>query len=93
MLAELAAANGKDLYDSNHEALKRLVERSTTGVTDPSYFRQKTGVEQEIPAWTSTVEYAWLRPYVRRFPNPAISALLAKLDSLSALYLGGLPPQ
>jgi len=92
MLAEFAAANGKDLYDEHDQALKRLVERATSGVTDPSYFREKTGVEQELPKWTSTVDYAWLRPYVRRFPNPALSALLAKLDSLNALYLGGLPP-
>ena len=92
MLAEFAAANGKDLYASHNHALERLVERTTTGVTDPSYFRQKTGVDQEIPSWSSTVSYAWLQPYVRRFPNPAISALLAKLNSLSAVYLGGLPP-
>jgi poly(beta-D-mannuronate) lyase len=92
MLAEYADANGKDLYYSHNQALKRLVERATSGVTDPSYFRQKTGVDQEIPGWSSGVEYAWLRPYVRRFPNPAMSALLAKLDTLNALYLGGLPP-
>jgi len=93
MLAEFGAANGKDLYEDHNGALKRLVERSAGGVTDPSYFRQKTGVEQEIPAWSSAMEYAWLRPYVRRFPNAAMSALLGKLDSLSGLYLGGLPPE
>jgi poly(beta-D-mannuronate) lyase len=93
MLAEFAAANRKDLYNEHDQALKRLVERTTSGVTDPSYFREKTGVEQEIPKWSSTVDYAWLRPYVRRFPNPALSAMLANLDSLNALYLGGLPPE
>ena len=93
MLAEFAAANGKDLYESHDQALKRLVERATSGVTDPTYFRQRTGVEQEIPGWSSGVAYAWLQPYVRRFPNPAMGALLAKLDSLNALYLGGLPPE
>jgi poly(beta-D-mannuronate) lyase len=92
MLAEFAAANSKDLYDAHNGALQRLVERASGGVRDPSYFRQKTGVEQEIPAWTSTVDFAWLQPYVRRFPNPALSAMLAKLHSLTALYLGGLPP-
>ncbi len=93
MLAEFAAANGKYLYNEHDQALKHLVDRSISGVTDPSYFREKTGVEQEIPAWTSSVEYAWLQPYVRRFPNPALQALMAKLDNLSALYLGGLPPE
>jgi poly(beta-D-mannuronate) lyase len=93
MLAEFAAANGKDLYEFHNQALKRLVERATSGVADPSYFRQMTGVEQEIPSWSSGVAYAWLQPYVRRFPNPAMAALLSKLDSLSALYLGGLPPE
>jgi poly(beta-D-mannuronate) lyase len=93
MLAEFAAANGKDLYEEHDHALNRLVERSMSGMTDPSYFREKTGVEQEVPAWSSGVDFAWLQPYVRRFPNPALEAQLAKLDSLSALYLGGLPPQ
>jgi len=93
MLAEFAAVNGKDLYGERDQALKRLVERSMSGVTDPSYFREKTGVEQEVPASSSSVEFAWLKPYVRRFPNPALEAQLAKLDSLSALYLGGLPPE
>jgi poly(beta-D-mannuronate) lyase len=93
MLAEFASVNGKDLYAERSGALQRLVERSVSGVTDPSYFRQKTGVEQEVPSFKSPVEYAWLRPYVRRFPNPAISALLAKLASMSGLYLGGLPPE
>jgi len=93
MLAEFAAVNGKDLYAEHDQALKRLVERSISGVNDASYFREKTGVEQEVPALTSSVEFAWLRPYVRRFPNPALEAQLAKLDSLSALYLGGLPPE
>ncbi len=93
MLAEFAAVNGKDLYEEHDQALKRLVERSMSSMTDPSYFRQKTGVEQEVPAWTSSVDFAWLQPYVRRFPNPSLEAQLAKLDSLSALYLGGLPPE
>ena len=93
MLAEFAAANGKDLYASHNQALKRLVERATSGVSDPSFFRQKTGVEERIPPPSAAVQYAWLRPYVRRFPNPAMSALLAKLDSQSALLLGGLPPE
>jgi poly(beta-D-mannuronate) lyase len=92
MLAEFAAVNGKDLYAVHNGALKRLVDRATSGVGDPGYFHQKTGVEQEIPAWTSTVDFAWLQPYVRRFPNSALSAMLAKLNSLTALYLGGLPP-
>jgi len=92
MVAEFAAANGKDLYDAHNGALKRLVERASSGVSDAGYFRQKTGVEQEIPAWTSTADFVWLQPYVRRFPNPALSAMLAKLNSLNALYLGGLPP-
>jgi poly(beta-D-mannuronate) lyase len=93
MLAEFAAANGKDLYSSRNQALKRLVDRATSGVADPAYFVQKTGVSQEIPPWSAAVAYAWLRPYARRFPSPEISALLGKLDSLSALYLGGLPPE
>lgn len=92
MLAEFAAANGKDLYSAHDHALQRLVERATSGVTDPSFFRERTGAEQRTPPWSSAVSYAWLRPYVRRFPNPAMSAILAKLDSLDALFLGGLPP-
>jgi poly(beta-D-mannuronate) lyase len=92
MLAEFAAVNGKDLYAAHDHALQRLVERATSGATDPSFFSERTGAEQRTPPWSSAVSYAWLRPYVRRFPNPAMSAILAKLDSLDALFLGGLPP-
>jgi poly(beta-D-mannuronate) lyase len=92
MIAEFAAANGKDLYAQRDGALKRLVERSASGVTDPSYFRQKTGVEQEIPSFKSAISYAWLRSYMKRFPNPVVSAVLAKVESWSGLYLGGFPP-
>jgi poly(beta-D-mannuronate) lyase len=93
MLAEFGAVNGEDLYSSHNHALSRLVNRAISGVNDPSYFRQKTGEEQNIPPWSAAGDYAWLRPYVRRFPNPALSATLAKVESLNALYLGGLPPQ
>ena len=92
-LAEFAAANGEDLYSEHDEALKRLVERSVSGVNDPSYFRRKAGSEQEVPPFTSAMSYAGMQPYAKRFPNPAISVILGKHDSLSGFYLGGFPPQ
>jgi len=92
MLAELGQANGIDLYGERDFAIKRLVARCISGLGDPSYFQQKTGVPQvttpEIEPW----EISWAQPYTRRFPDPKISALLSKASRLNFTMLGGLPP-
>jgi poly(beta-D-mannuronate) lyase len=93
MLAELGEANGIDLYAEKHHAIQRLVDRCAAGLQDPSYFVQHTGVPQDMPADLDAWEIGWAKPYIRRFPNANLSALLSKAPNISYTTWGGLPPE
>lgn len=93
MLAELGAANGIDLYSSQNGALKHLVQVSTAGLRDPELFQRRTGLKQEILMPPSGEAIGWVRPYLRRFPNPEIARLFAMCRDPAYMYLGGLPPK
>jgi poly(beta-D-mannuronate) lyase len=92
MLAEFGEVNGVDLYAERNFAIRRLVALCVSGLKDPSFFQQQTGVmqvtEPEIQPW----EVSWAQPYTHRFPNAEISGLLAKASRLNYTMLGGLPP-
>ena len=92
MLAEFGAANHLDLYARDNGAIHRLAQASITGFHDPSLFAKATGVPQETWAVPSGDQIGWAPPYARRFPNPALSQLIAHAPTLSVYYLGGLPP-
>jgi len=92
-IAEFGEDNGIDLYAENNGALKLLVERSTAGLAGSGYFDQQAGIKQDTPDGPPSGEaIGWAKVYVKRFPDPTISALIAKAPSLSYMYLGGLPP-
>ena len=92
-LAEFGEDNGIDLYAEGDHALKRLVDRSIAGLDGSGYFDKATGIKQDLPDGPPSAEaIGWAKVYVHRFPDPAISALLAKAPSLGYMYLGGLPP-
>jgi poly(beta-D-mannuronate) lyase len=93
MLAELGESNGVDLYSEKHHAIQRLVDRCAAGLQDPSYFVQHTGVPQDMPADLDAWEIGWAKPYIRRFPNANLSALLSKVPNLSYTTWGGDPPE
>jgi poly(beta-D-mannuronate) lyase len=78
------------LYSENSSALIRLMRKAVAGIQDPSFFAQHAGVAQE-PVKLSADDLAWAAPFERRFPDPALRALLAQLPTHSVLYLGGLP--
>jgi len=90
-MAELAAANGVDLYSRNDHALARLVDRAVAGISAPDWFAAKAGVAQE-PIELNADDIAWAAPFAHRFPIPQLTMLLARTQSRSILYLGGLPP-
>jgi poly(beta-D-mannuronate) lyase len=92
-LAEFGEDNGLNLYVEHNDALKRLVELSTRGMVDNTFFVKSSGIAQDTPNKPPTAEeISWAKPYTARFPNPLISQLLAQAPSLSYMYLGGLPP-
>jgi poly(beta-D-mannuronate) lyase len=92
-LAEFGEDNGLHLYAERNYALKKLVVLSTDGLVNNSFFVKATGIQQDAPNGPPTAEeISWAKIYVARFPDPTISALLSKAESLSYMYLGGLPP-
>jgi poly(beta-D-mannuronate) lyase len=93
-MAELAQANGDDLYAYDHSRLHLLVARTIAGLKDNHFFVDKTGVAQDTPkdGVISGADISWLAPYARRFPDPEITALLQAVPTGPDRYLGGLPP-
>jgi poly(beta-D-mannuronate) lyase len=92
LLAEFGEANGLDLYAHAHGSIHRLVDVSVAGLQDPALFEKATGVKQEVPKIPSGDQIGWAPPYVRRFPNPALTRMIETAPNLSVYYLGGLPP-
>jgi poly(beta-D-mannuronate) lyase len=92
LLAEFGEANGVDLYAARDYAIRRLVSRCIAGLQDPTFFERGTGFPQvttpRIEAW----EIGWAQAWLRRFPDPVISALLSKAAWLNYTTWGGLPP-
>lgn len=94
-MAELAAANGEDLYSYNHSRLHLLVARSLAGLVDNHYFSTRAGAQQDTPekGRIKSEDVIWVTPYLRRFPDAGISALVTQAPKEPYDYLGGMPPQ
>jgi len=92
LLAEFGEANGMNLYAERNYAIKRLVARCVSGLQDPSFFAEHTRVAQ-VPEVLEGEAIGWAQPYVRRFPDPEISALLAQAKWVGYTTWGGLPPE
>jgi poly(beta-D-mannuronate) lyase len=91
-IAEFGEVNGVGLYSEYNGAMKLLVQRSIDGLRGSGYFDKQTGIKQDLPDGAPSAEaIGWAKVYVHRFPNPAISALLAQAPSLGYMYLGGQP--
>ena len=90
--AEIAEANGTDLYSMDHGAIHRLVALCTAGLADPGTFARRTGVQQVVTLPYGGGDIGWAVPYVRRFPNPQLSAFLAKAPWVRYTTWGGDPP-
>src|SRR5579871_2925878 len=63
MIAELAEANGQDLYSYDNGAIHRLVKVCIAGLRDPGLFAKATGVEQDTKPPYSGADIGWAVPY------------------------------
>jgi poly(beta-D-mannuronate) lyase len=92
LLAELGEANGIDLYAENNGAIHRLVKFCEAGLEDPTILEKRTGVAQVVERPWSGSDIGWAVPYVRRFPDAKLSALIAKAPWVRYTTWGGAPP-
>jgi poly(beta-D-mannuronate) lyase len=92
-LAEFGEVNGLHLYAEHDYAIKKLVTLCAQGMEDNSFFVKATGVAQDTPNGAPAAEQiSWAKTYISRFSDPQLSKILAQAQSLSYMYLGGLPP-
>ncbi|HEY0306708.1 MAG TPA: alginate lyase family protein [Acidobacteriaceae bacterium] len=95
MMAEFGEDNGLPMYAANNGALHSLVKRTLSGLGSNTYFASKAGVKQDTPEGgkIKSNDVVWAVPYVKRFPNPTISAMIHSVELHGWDYLGGLPPE
>jgi poly(beta-D-mannuronate) lyase len=90
MTAELAAANGVDLYAERDGALHRLIARTLDGVDNQAWFARRTGQAQDFVGGRITgANLAWVEPYFARFSDRRRQALLDRFRPMSHRWLGG----
>ena len=92
MIAEMAEANGLDLYSYKNGAIHRLVRVCIAGLQNPGIFQKAAGAVQEDADVTSGIHIGWAVPYVKRFPNAHLSIWIAQAHETSFWQWGGLPP-
>jgi hypothetical protein len=99
VIAELGEANHVPLYAASNGSIHRVIALVVSGLQDPSFFQQTTGMKQDIPD-IKKGNMAFAVPYLRRFgKDPAYAAatkplaqMVATATSLSFDTIGGLPP-
>jgi len=92
ILAELGEANGIDLYAEREGAIHRLVKFNAAALKDTALIAKRTGEEQSVTLPYSGLDIGWAVPYVQRFPNADLSAMIAKASWPSFWQWGGAPP-
>ena len=92
LLAEFGETNGMHLYAEDDGAIHRLVKLCTSGLEYPTIFEKRVGVKQVVSRPYEGEDIGWAVPYVRRFPNAALEAMLAKAPWVRYTTWGGEPP-
>ena len=90
VVAEIAAANGIDLYGKPGGPLHRLVTRVITDLDDPAYMVRLTGKAQDwvggpLNGW----HVGWAEIWYARFGDPAVLPLLRRYRPMHNSWLGG----
>ncbi len=92
--AEIAAANGIDLYAVGDGALQRLVAYTAAAMRDPAIVARRVNVAQSVVG-ADTIKpsmWDWAEPYIARFPDKTeIAATLKDLrgKGLFSTWAGG----
>ena len=93
LAAEIAAANGIDLYAERGGALHRLTAYTRAAMADPEIVARRVGVAQRLVGADAIRPsmYAFAEPYVARSGDPGYAAVLRQVrgKGLSSTWLGG----
>jgi len=92
LLAEFGEANGMHLYAEDNGAIHRLVKLCAAGLADPTILEKRVGVKQVVSHPYGGEDIGWAVPYVRRFPNAGLEAMLANAPWVRYTTWGGEPP-
>jgi poly(beta-D-mannuronate) lyase len=76
--AEIAAANGIDLYTEKNGALHRLAHFVTRAILDPQLIARRAGQEQEHQ---EVPPLSWALPYLARFPDEELERIVRRYRS------------
>ncbi|OJY78651.1 MAG: poly(beta-D-mannuronate) lyase [Rhizobium sp. 60-20] len=87
--AELAQAQGVDLYSENNGAIRRLANLVISAVLDQNSFSAYTSTPQQLFPWTFAGDLAWMEPYQARFQDPRLVAVIAQRRPFINPRLGG----
>lgn len=88
MTAELAAANGTDLYAENSGGISRLVNFVIVNLGDCRVIEQMIGDRQKCPP-VGTASLAWAEAYYARFKDVRLKPWLVRLRPIVDAYSGG----
>jgi len=76
-MAEIASANGVDLWSTSNNRLQLLIDRVLMGLEDPSWFNQKTGYTQDTSKiWGEAL--CWMEPYYKKTHDTRVEKYLRK---------------
>ena len=90
MIASFAQANGVDLRNENHDALKRLGERVLAGVQDADDFQARSGKKQDLSDLKVEAKFAWLEPFCSLYTcAPDVLARKRQMQPFKTFRLGG----
>lgn len=89
VLAELAAANGIDLYGERNEALRRLVARVVADLGGAGHIERLTGTPQDFVGSLSGWNLGWAEIWYARFRDPELLPLLRRYRPMRNSWLGG----
>lgn len=89
MLAEIAAANGVDLYGERDGALRRLVHRVAADLAGAGHVERLTGTPQDFVGGLSGWNLGWAEIWYARFRDPEMLPLLRRYRPMRNAWLGG----
>jgi poly(beta-D-mannuronate) lyase len=87
MTAELAKANGVDLYGEAERAIHRRIGRVRAALADGGW--REANDRTSSVGETFGARFAWAEPYVARFPDAFLTRWITAYRPLSDPWLGG----